>query len=137
MVDPSKYKEEKQRRIRREMLGEWYGKEIADTEITAHGPQIKTVQELMDDVSRRIFTEDVRRRMVLEQEWEKVAGGQLASLTRPGGFNNGVLDIEVRHAAFLRELDGTKDLLVRQVNRFLGAEVCKSIRFTASSGRKR
>ncbi len=136
-VDYSKYKEEKLRRQRREMLTEWYGEAVGEIETVAHGPQLQSIDGLLDKISREVFSPEVCQRIELEQNWEKVAGGQLAALTRPGGFSGGVLDVEVRHAAFLRELDGTQDLLCGRVNGFLGGEYCKSIRFTASSGRRK
>lgn len=136
-VDYSKYKEAKARRQRREMLAEWYGMTIANTEVIAYGPQLRPISSIIDAISRDIFSDEVRHRIELEGHWAEIAGKQLAALTHPGGFLDGRLNVEVRHAAFLRELDGTRDLLRSRVNQFLGGDICKEIRFVASSGRKR
>ncbi len=125
----------KEHRKVRGLLDEWYGDEVARGEIVAYGHQLKSIEYHLDKLCSSVFSQDLQYRMSLSESWREVVGPQLATLTTPGGFSEGVLDIEVRHAAFLRELDSTKDIIIGQVNSFLKAKVCSDIRFVPSSGR--
>ncbi len=136
MLDRSKYREMKYRNLRRDMLSAWYGEEIARTEIVACSPQPRSINEVIDELGAQVFQPETLQRMKLEGAWEEVAGRQLAALTRVGGFRDGVLSIEVRHSAFLRELAETADLLQNRVNAAIGGG-CREIRFVPSSGRSR
>ncbi len=136
MLDRSKYKEMKYRRLRREMLSAWYGEEIARTEVVACSPRPQPIHEVIAGLGAQIFQPETLQRIELEGAWEEVAGRQLAALTRVGGFRDGVLSVEVRHSAFLRELSGTADLLRKRVNAVIGGG-CREIRFIPSSGTPR
>ena len=136
-VDPSKFAAMKQRHLRRGMLNEWYGRTVAGVEMTAYGSRIRPIGELLDELGSKVFNAETNCRLKLEDAWEEVAGRQLATLTRVASFREGVLSLEVRHSAFLRELSGTTDLLLDQVNRFFGESCCREIRFVPSSGGSR
>ena len=136
MLDRSKYKERKYRKLRRDMLSAWYGEEIARTEIVACSPRPRPIHEVMDELGAQVFQPETLQRIELERAWEKIAGRQLAALTRVGGFRDGILNVEVRHSAFLRELAETADLLRSRVNAAIGGG-CRTIRFIPSSGTSR
>lgn len=133
MIDRSKYSEMKHRRETRLMLEEWYGKAFADTEIAAYTSCGREVGEVLDSLETKIFSDEVRKMLILKREWAGIAGTQLAALTAVASFNAGVLELEVRHSAFLRELAGTEDLLISRVNAVLGPDQCRKITFAASS----
>lgn len=130
----SKKSEEFELAQRLRLLTEWYGRDIAATEMAAHSRQPLPVGDFLDEITEKIFSREVRLRIKLEENWEAIAGRQLAALTKVAAFQNGELFVEVRHSAFLRELGGTEDLLLARVNEFLGGGVCRTIRFTAAGG---
>lgn len=134
MIDRSKYSEMKRRGETRRMLEEWYGKAYADDEIAAYTSPGREVGEVLDSLETKIFSDEVRKMLILKREWVNIAGPQLAALTAVSSFNAGVLELEVRHSAFLRELAGVEDLLISRVNAVLGPEQCRNITFAASSG---
>ncbi len=133
MIDRSKYAEMKKRRKTREMLEEWYGKSYAAQEISAYTSPIREVGDVIDAIEKKIFSDEVRRMLALKRDWPAIAGPQMAALTCVASFNDGTLELEVRHSAFLRELAGTEDLLIARVNAVLGPDQCKKITFAASS----
>ncbi len=134
MIDRSKYSEMKKRRETRSMLEEWYGQAYAAEEIAAYTAASREVGEVLDSLESKIFSADVRKMLILKRDWAGVAGAQLAALTTVASFNNGELELEVRHSGFLRELAGTEDLLISRVNAVLGPDQCRKIIFAASSG---
>ena len=134
MIDRNKYSEMKKRRETRRMLEEWYGKAYAAEEISAYTVPSRDVGEVLDSLEAKIFSPEVRKMLLLKRDWSAIAGPQLAALTSVASFNAGVLELEVCHSGFLRELTGTEDLLIARVNAVLGPEQCRKIVFAASSG---
>ncbi len=133
MISPALRKEEKERRKIRSLLSEWHGAFYAHTESSAYAPGVVSLDDALDKIAGRIFTDTTRRQMKLQLHWEEIAGRQLAALTKVEALQGEVLYLAVRHSAFLRELSGTEDLLIQAVNRALGGKYCRSVRFTAGS----
>ncbi len=136
MLDRSKYREMKYRRTRKGLLSDWYGAEDAAAEGVSLCPCAQPIGEAIAELSAKVFRRETLQRMKLDESWAEVAGAQLAALTRVGGFHDGVLTVEVRHSAFLRELAGTTDLLRDRVNAAIGGG-CREIRLAPSSGFRR
>jgi predicted nucleic acid-binding Zn ribbon protein len=67
-------------------------------------------------------------------EWPAVAGARIAGRTRAVSFRDGALTVEVEGSAWMHELGFLKPELVRNLNRHLGADVVRDVRFTPARG---
>ena len=68
-------------------------------------------------------------------EWPAVAGARIARHTRAVGFRDGTLHVEVEGSAWMHELGFLGRELVRNLNRHLGADVVRDVRFTPGGTR--
>jgi predicted nucleic acid-binding Zn ribbon protein len=68
-------------------------------------------------------------------EWPVVAGVRIAGRTRAVSFRDGALVVEVEGSAWMHELGFLKPELVRNLNRHLGADVVRDVRFTPAGAR--
>ncbi len=68
-------------------------------------------------------------------EWPAVAGARIARHTRAVAFRDGTLHVEVEGSAWMHELGFLKRELVRNLNRHLGADVVRDVRFTPAGPR--
>ena len=66
-------------------------------------------------------------------EWPAVAGARIAGHTRAVGFRDGTLHVEVEGSAWMHELGFLGRELVRNLNRHLGADVVRDVRFTPAN----
>ena len=132
-----KRKELGMRSIRRSLLNSWYDHAYADVEMSATGGRPRLLASSIEDIASRLFTDETRRTMQLKQDWPRVAGAQLAALTSFGSWEDGVLALEVRHSAFLRELRDLEPDIRLRVNTALGGDFCRQVRFEPAGSRKR
>ena len=63
-------------------------------------------------------------------EWPTVAGARIARVTRAAAFRDGTLHVEVEGSAWMHELGFLRRDLVRNLNRHLGADVVRDVRFS-------
>jgi predicted nucleic acid-binding Zn ribbon protein len=63
------------------------------------------------------------------EEWGPAVGTRVASHTRAVSFHDGVLCVEVDGSAWMHELGYLRHELVRTVNRALGADVIRTVKF--------
>ena len=68
------------------------------------------------------------------REWPDAVGPGLARRTRAVSFQEGTLLVEVEGSAWLHELNILKRDLLRQLNRHLGSELVRDLRFTNARG---
>ena len=134
--NPLKLKELGERSTRRSLLDSWYGRDYAAVEMAARGAAAP-FGDALDALSEKLFSAETRRTMQLKREWPAIAGEQLAVLAGFGGFAEGVLALEVRHSAFLRELRELGPEIRAKVNAALGGEFCREVRFEPAGSRKR
>ena len=62
-------------------------------------------------------------------DWPAVAGARIARHTRATAFRDGTLAVEVEGSAWMHELAFLRGDLVRSLNRHLGADVVRDVRF--------
>jgi len=67
-------------------------------------------------------------------EWPEAAGPRVAQHTRALGFRDGILRVEVEGSAWMHEMGFLKRDLVRNLNRRLGADLVRDVRFTVARG---
>jgi predicted nucleic acid-binding Zn ribbon protein len=70
-------------------------------------------------------------------DWPAIAGARIARHTRALSFRDGALTVEVEGSAWMHELGFLKPDLVRNLNRHLGVDVVRDVRFTPAGTRPR
>jgi len=68
-------------------------------------------------------------------EWPVVAGARIARHAHAVSFRDGTLNVEVEGSAWMHELAFLKRELVRNLNRHLGVDVVRDVRFTPAGTR--
>ena len=121
------------RRSRLSLLSDWYGEDYAATEIAAHISQPHSLQNGIRAVMAQLETPEIRALRSLREKWPEVAGAWISRMTFPGEWRDGVLILEVRHSALLRELKPSLELLREEVTRRFDCP-CREIRLFISGG---
>ncbi|MBE6379377.1 MAG: DUF721 domain-containing protein [Lentisphaerae bacterium] len=103
VFDP-KFKSNQQRRELEDMLGEWYGKEFAASEITSRTNGVRKLSTLLDDLLEKKLNDQTRQLMLLRGEWESLIGPPLNKFLYLVNIQDNELVLEVSHPAFLIEL---------------------------------
>jgi predicted nucleic acid-binding Zn ribbon protein len=89
--------------------------------------------ETLGSVLSRLFTrlgldEELAGWRVVE-EWPRLVGPRIAQRTRAVAFHEGTLRVEVEGSAWMHELSYLKHELIRKINRELGSERIRDVRF--------
>lgn len=120
------------------LLKNWYGKERAKVEMAAHSPQPVAAAELMENLCADLASPEIGHFVELQAHWKEIIGaGPAVTLAVPAGLTDGVLHLEVRHSALVRELAPSLDLLLSRINAYFNAEVCREIRLVPAGGTRR
>ncbi len=120
--------------VRYRLLKAWYGHDRAVVEMAAHTPGPVPVGELMGELCASLADPEARYYAELDTHWTEIIGAQLAAFVKPGRFREGVLELEVRHSALIRELASSLDLIQKRVDEHLGGGVCRAVRLVPSGG---
>ena len=130
-IPPSKYREYAEREELKSMLEEWYAAKEATIAIIDHDKKICTLNELNENFLKKNLSSNIHAQIELASKWEDIVSPQLAALVKFSSLaENGVLFLEIRHSAFLREeLLKSSDLLLNRINSRFGENICKEIRF--------
>jgi predicted nucleic acid-binding Zn ribbon protein len=67
-------------------------------------------------------------------EWPRIVGPRVAGHTRAIACRNGTLHVEVEGSAWMHELGFLKRNLIEQINRQLGGEHVRDVRFLVPRG---
>ena len=124
------------RRLRKErlsLLNDWYGGEFASVEIAAHISQPHSLKDGVRTVMAGLETPEARALRTLRDRWPEVAGDWISKVAVPWELRDGVLVLNVRHNALLRELKPSLELLLEAVNRHSEYR-CREIRMTVAGG---
>ncbi len=121
------------RRKRLSLLRDWYGKDFADVEIAAHNSQPRSLQNGIRAVMSGLEDPETRALRSLRERWPEVAGSWISRMTLPSEWHDGILFLEVRHSALLRELKPSLELLREAVNRNTD-RLCREIRLSIAGG---
>lgn len=68
------------------------------------------------------------------EEWPRIVGARIARHTRCLGFREGTLRVEAESSAWMHELGYLERDLVRRINRHLGAERVREVKFIVPRG---
>ena len=96
--------------------------------------EMKPVAVVLSDVLRQLGLEKTAEGWRAVAEWPVVAGVRIARRSRAVSFRDGALTVEVEGSAWMHELGFLKPELVRNLNRHLGADVVRDVRFTPARG---
>jgi predicted nucleic acid-binding Zn ribbon protein len=67
-------------------------------------------------------------------DWPRIVGPRIARHTRCVGFREGVLRVEAESSAWMHELGYLERDLVKKINRHLGAERVREVKFIVPRG---
>lgn len=111
-------------------LRDWYGSERAKTEILPHLPGTVRLSEKIDKVMSAVISPSTLKLMELKEQWESIAGPQIAGIAAPQSIRNKVVYVEVSHSLWMAELRGSsKKILLEKINGVCGKDFCSDIRF--------
>ena len=68
------------------------------------------------------------------QEWDDVVGPRVSHHTRAVGFHDGTLRVEVEGSAWMQELGYLKRDVIKTINRHLGSDLVRDVRFIVPRG---
>ena len=128
------------RRKHRERFGllrEWYGDDFAAVEVTGHVSQPVTLQRSIEALMATVESPEARALRQLRERWSEIAGKDFARFAVPASWANGILTLEVRHSALLRELAPALDLIRDAVRRTLPEVACNEVTLTISGGMRK
>ncbi len=129
----SKDKRRYHHKIYRSILKDWYGEERGRTEMSGYCPESVKISDLVDKVMHKAIPEDRLRFMSIKEKWPTLAGLQLSKVSEPISMEDGIVLVAVTHPAWMREMQGpVKKTLIANINKELGKELCKEIRFIPS-----
>ena len=123
----------KLRKRRLALLTDWYGDNFAATEIAAHISHPHPLQAGVRAVMARLETPEERSLRTLRECWPEVAGAWISRMTVPAEWRDGVLFLEVRHSALLRELKPSLEILREAVARRFECP-CTEVRLSIAGG---
>ena len=97
--------------------------------------EFKPVAAVLSDVLRQLGLDKTAEGWRAVADWPVIAGARIAGRTRAMSFRDGALTVEVEGSAWMHELGFLKPELVRNLNRHLGADVVRDVRFTPAGTR--
>ena len=124
-------------RERFELLREWYGDDFAAVEVTEHVSHPVTLQRSIKALMSGLGSPELLALQQLRLQWPEIAGRDFVRFALPSAWKDGVLTLEVRHSALLRELTPALELVREAVNRKFPEVPCTDIVLTISGGTRK
>ncbi len=110
------------------LLREWYGRERASVEMTAYTAPVVNAGDVMRELCEKLIDGDVALFISLNSKWREIIPGQMAAFASPARFADGVLYLEVRHSALVRELTPSLDLFLERIAKAVGPGKVREIK---------
>lgn len=101
------------------------------------GPRNKTFAPLGDVLTRVVRGLDIERRLgehAVLPVWERALGPEVTRHSRPVLLRHGVLLVETRTATWMNELSLRREEVQEAVNRELGRNAVRNLRFRVGTG---
>ena len=113
------------------LLSAWYGRERAQNEITAYTPQAVSAGDIANGILKKTVSPDLLKTIKITENWESIAGKQIAKISSPVSFQKKVLTVQVKHSVWFRELSTgpAKNMIIKKINELYGKNHCKEIQF--------
>jgi predicted nucleic acid-binding Zn ribbon protein len=90
---------------------------------------VEALSHVLTRLLKQLGLEDELQGWRAVEDWARVVGPRVARHTRAIGFEHGVLRVEVDGSAWMHELGYLKQELIRAVNRELGSDRVRDVRF--------
>ncbi len=90
---------------------------------------MEALSHVLTRLMQRLGLEDELQGWRAVEDWARIVGPRVARHTRAVGFEHGVLRVEVEGSAWMHELGYLKRELIQAVNRDLGADRVRDVRF--------
>ena len=90
---------------------------------------MEAISGVLSRVLRQLGLEDELLGWRAVEEWPQLVGSRVARHTRAIGFRDGTLRVEVEGSAWMHELSFLRRDLVRKINRHLGSDRVRDVRF--------
>jgi len=95
---------------------------------------MEAIASVLSRVLRQLGLEGDLEAWRAVDEWPQVVGPRVSRHTRAVGFRDGTLRVEVEGSAWMQELGYLKRDLVARINRHLGSERVRDVRFIVPRG---
>ena len=95
---------------------------------------MEAISGVLSRALRRVGLEHDLQGWRAVDEWARIVGPRVARHTRAVAFRGGTLRVEVEGSAWMHELGFLKRDLIQRVNRHLGAELVRDLRFYLAPG---
>jgi predicted nucleic acid-binding Zn ribbon protein len=89
----------------------------------------KGIAQALAEWSAALGIDQTLRRYAVITGWEEIVGAQIARVTRPQRFENGVLFVSVTTAPWRAELSLQRMEIIAKLNKAAGSRIVKDIRF--------
>ena len=90
---------------------------------------MEALSHVLTRLLKQLGLEDELQGWRAVEDWARVVGPRVARHARAIGFEHGVLRVEVDGSAWMHELGYLKQELIRAVNRELGSDRVREVRF--------
>jgi len=90
---------------------------------------VEALSHVLTRLLKQLGLEDELQGWRAVEDWARIVGPRVARHTRAIGFEHGVLRVEVDGSAWMHELGYLKQELIRAVNRELGSDRVREVRF--------
>ena len=119
------------------LLREWYGDDFAAVEVAEHVSHPVTLRRSVEELMAGIEAPEVMALHRLRIKWPEIAGSAFSRFALPCAWKDGILTLEVRHSALLRELKPALEIIREAVKRHFPDVDCTEIALTISGGTKK
>ncbi len=95
---------------------------------------VETLASILSRLLTRVGLEEDFQGWRAVEDWPRLVGKRIADHTRAVGFREGTLRVEVEGSAWMHELGYLKHELIRRINRELGSDRIRDVRFVIPRG---
>ena len=95
---------------------------------------MEAVSGVLSRVLRQLGLESELKGWRAVENWGELVGPRLARHTRAIGFRQGTLRVEAESSSWMHELGYLERELVRKLNRHLGADLVREVKFVVPRG---
>lgn len=96
---------------------------------------MKSLATILPALFKQLGLEEDARGWQAVTEWPAVAGERIAKHARAVSFRDGSLTVEVEGSAWMQELGFLERELLRKLNRHLGRDIVREVRWVPARGR--
>ena len=68
----------------------------------------------------------------LNQNWTRIVGTKWGSISKPVGYNQRCLTIQVPSSCHIQEMNFDKEIFIKKINKFSGSNFVRDIRWISS-----